>query len=84
LTDRDETAKPRKVPSDNRGCGEMAEWSMAVVLKTTRIGYTKTVIFSRATSLEHAQDVAGFCAIIPFFQPTLITDRSKFACNSLI
>jgi hypothetical protein len=33
----------------------MAEWSMAVVLKTTRIGYTKTVIFSRQTSPEHSQ-----------------------------
>jgi hypothetical protein len=41
----------------------MAEWSMAVVLKTTRIGYTKTVIFSRQTSPEHSQDVAKFCAI---------------------
>src|SRR5437870_4865864 len=32
--------------------GGMAEWSMAVVLKTSRVGYTKTVIFSRPTSPE--------------------------------
>jgi hypothetical protein len=56
----------------------MAEWSMAVVLKTSRIGYTKTVIFSRPTSLQHAQDVARFCAIMVIFQPTLITDRPNF------
>jgi hypothetical protein len=62
----------------------MAEWSMAVVLKTSRIGYTKTVMFSRATSSQHAQDLARFCAIFAIFQSTVITDPPNFARNSLI
>jgi hypothetical protein len=62
----------------------MAEWSMAVVLKTSSIGYTKTVIFPAQTSPEHAQDVARFCAIVAIFPSTLITDRPNFARNSLI
>jgi hypothetical protein len=62
----------------------MAEWSMAVVLKTSQIGYAKTVIFSRPRSLEHAHDVATFCVIMPFFPPRLITDRLNFAANSFI
>jgi hypothetical protein len=62
----------------------MAEWSMAVVLKTSSIGYTKTVIFSRPTSSQDAQDVARFCAIVAIFPSTLITDRPNFARNALI
>ena len=61
----------------------MAEWSMAVVLKTSRIGYTKTVTFSRPAPFEHAQYVARFWAIFLFFPPTLITDTAHFARNSL-
>src|SRR5262249_1710839 len=48
------------------------------------IGYTKTVIFSRPTSSQDAQDVARFCAIFSIFQSNLITDPPNFARNSLI
>ncbi len=57
---------------------------MAVVLKTSRIGYTKTVIFSRPTSSQHAQDVARFCAILSCFELRPITDLPNFVRNSLM
>jgi hypothetical protein len=57
---------------------------MAVVLKTSSIGYAKTLIFSRPISLQHAQDVTRFCAILLIFEPTLITDPPDFGRNSLI
>jgi hypothetical protein len=42
--------------------GGMAEWSMAVVLKTGRIGYDIAVIFCRAAARSHLQYLANFLA----------------------
>jgi len=36
----------------------MAEWSMAVVLKTCPIGYTKTVIFRAADTAHNRENLA--------------------------
>jgi hypothetical protein len=62
----------------------MAEWSMAVVLKTSGIWLYQDGIFSGLTSPEHARDVARFCAIFAILQSTLITDYQNFGAKSLI
>jgi hypothetical protein len=41
----------------------MAEWSMAVVLKTAPFGYPKTVIFRPPDRAGDPQNLARICAI---------------------
>ena len=53
----------------------MAEWSMAVVLKTSAIGYTKTVIFWRVDLSQDRQNQAAIRAIVTLSEYNLITDR---------
>ena len=52
----------------------MAEWSMAVVLKTTPIGYPKTVIFWRVDRAPDRQNPATIRAILALPEHNLITD----------
>jgi len=44
----------------------------------------RRLYFRGQTSLQHARDLARFCAIFPIFRPPLITDRVIFDCKSLI
>jgi hypothetical protein len=53
----------------------MAEWSMAVVLKTSRIGYTKTIMVSQPNSTHDVPNMARFYAILPFLELEAITDH---------
>lgn len=70
-------------PGDNSFCGGMAEWSMAVVLKTSPIGYSKTVIFLAEVPHHMRKDVATLWAFCSILQLPLITDRQEFRCKSL-
>jgi hypothetical protein len=53
----------------------MAEWSMAVVLKTPTIGYIRTVIFCAVRSSPDRQNLAKIRAISGILERNPITDR---------
>jgi hypothetical protein len=48
----------------------MAERSMAMVLKTFRVGYPELVVFSPPRSSQHAENLATFCAMFRIARPS--------------
>jgi hypothetical protein len=62
----------------------MAEWSMAVVLKTSSDRLYQGGYIFAGNFLEDRQKVARCCAISRIFEATLITDQPNFSAELLI